>query len=132
VQLLSPFSPLWYGLAALLSLGIATLFYYFKPQKSYPNPWIQRGLFLLKSLSTFLLLLLEVFLELLGLSVLIIDAEGHLSPFRSLTAHMCGSPVCGVVPGGACPGLSRPSRESVSSAAMGSGVATKGRESTAV
>ncbi len=60
MQLLSPFSPLWYGLAALLSLGIATLFYYFKPQKSYPNPWIQRGLFLLKSLSTFLLLLLFI------------------------------------------------------------------------
>jgi hypothetical protein len=60
VQLLSPFSPLWYGLAALVSLGIATLFYYLKPQKSYPNPWIQRGLFLLKSLSTFLLLLLII------------------------------------------------------------------------
>ena len=57
--------------------------------------------------------------------------EGHLSPFRSLTAHMRGSPVCGVVPGGVCPGVSRPSRECVCSAAMGAVVATKGRESTA-
>jgi hypothetical protein len=60
VQLISPFSPLWYALAALVSLAIAGLFYYVKPQKSYPNPWIPRGLFLLKSLSTFLLLLLII------------------------------------------------------------------------
>lgn len=60
MQLLSPFSPLWYAAAALVALAIAYLFYFFKPQKSYPNPWTQRGLFLLKALSTFLLLFLFI------------------------------------------------------------------------
>ena len=60
MQLLSPFSPLWYAAAALVALAIAYLFYFFKPQKSYPNPWTQRGLFLLKALSTFLILFLFI------------------------------------------------------------------------
>ena len=56
-------------------------------------------------------------------------AEGHLSPFRSLTAHMRGSHVLDVVVVGVSVPDSRPTRESVS-AALGAVVATKGREFT--
>ena len=60
MQLLSPFSPFWYAAAAILALGIAYLFYFYKPTKSYSSPWIPRALFAIKTLSTFLLLLLLI------------------------------------------------------------------------
>ena len=65
--------------------------------------------------------------------VINVEAErvvvGHLSPFRSLTAHMRGSLKLDVVLVGVSVPDSRPTRDSVS-AAMGAVVATKGREST--